>query len=225
MKQIRSKLTDAKAISTLCLVLLVGGSALAAVSPLALAAPASAAKPKEPLYAVSLSLFDRLELSESQEGGTPPYGCKGQETINFHFGAAAMVNPATARVSLIKEGRFQFFEWKAPIGGLTGSVVEESAGHWELDPTLPYLPDPSVCVFKPTHAEAQCVFTNQHEPFTLFPQPGDGGRFTLSHGGLIRECPPIFYPNPDLFDNSVLTTLRVNSVLGLHKGKRLSEIS
>jgi len=123
-------------------------------------------------------------------------------------------------VPLRKHGAFRYFDFPGQLTGLSASLTEDVAASWEFDPTLPFGPDdPSVCAFQPTHTVGDCQFNPEQDGFDLFPLPGDGGRFTLTYeaGRIILDCPPINYSVPGDFFHSILTSLRLSSVLALRR--------
>jgi hypothetical protein len=185
-----------------------------------LSQPAGAAKvkPKENLYTISLATTVEAATTDSRDAGGPPYGCKGQITETLRYSAQGHSDPAPSKVPLLKHGRFRYFYFPGQLTGLSASLTEDVTGSWALDPTLPFLPDPSVCVFQPTHRIGQCEFDNRNDGFALFPYPGDGGKFTLTYEAaqIIRECPPIIYPIPRFFESTVIP-LQVGAVLALHR--------
>lgn len=188
---------------------------------IALSQPAGASKrkPREKLYSISLATTVQAATTESGGGSTPPYGCKGESTETFRYSASGHSSPTPKKVPLTKYGHFRYFDFPGELVGVSASLTEDITGTLELDPTLPYGPeDPSECVFKPTHTVGKCEINPEQEGFQLFPLPGDGGRFTLTYeaSNIIHECPPINYPLPGFFE-SILTSLRLNSVLALQK--------
>ncbi len=197
-------------------------AALLLLSLALLSHPAGAAKrkPREKLYSISLTATVEAATTESREGARPPYGCKGRSTETFRYSDSGHTSPAPKNVPLIKHGRFRYFDFPGQLTGLSASLTEDVTGSWEFDPTLPFAPDPSVCVFQPTHTVSQCQFDRQQDGFELFPLPGDGGRFTLTYEAprSMIECPSLsYYSVPSDFFDSILTSLRLNSVLALHR--------
>ena len=176
-------------------------------------------KPREKLYSISLTATVQAATTESLEGGTPPYGCKGQSTETFRYSASGHTGPAPRKVPLTKHGRFRYFDFPGQLTGLSASLTEDVTASWEFDPTLPFAPDPSVCVFQPTHTVVHCRVNPEQDGFDLFPLPGDGGRFTLTYEATraIFECPSVNYPVPGDFFASILTPLRLSSVLALRR--------
>ena len=94
---------------------------------------------------------------------------------------------------LSKHGRFRYFDFPGQLTGLSATLTEDVTPSWEFDPTQPFAPDPSVCVFQPTHTVVHCQVNPEHDGFDLFPLPGDGGRFTLTYEATrtILDCPPV----------------------------------
>ena len=119
---------------------------------------------------------------------------------------------------LSKHGRFRYFDFPGQLTGLSANLTEDVTANWEFDPTLPFAPDPSVCLFQPTHTVGHCQFNPEQDGFDLFPLPGDGGRSTLTYEaiGIIRDCPPVNYSVPPIFDPRP-TSLRLSSVLALRR--------
>jgi hypothetical protein len=195
-------------------------AALLLLSLAVLSQPAGAAKakPKEKLYTISLTTTVQVATTESRGGALPPYGCKGESTETFRYSASGHTSPAPSKVPLLKHGRFRYFYFPGQLTGLSASLTEDVTGNGALDPTLPFLPDPSVCVFQPTHVVGQCELDPGDHGFLLFPYPADGGKLTLTYEAseIIRDCPPINYPIPRFF-NETVTPLQVSSVLALHK--------
>jgi hypothetical protein len=183
--------------------------------------PAGAAKrkPRENLYSISLTTTVQAASTESLEGATPPFGCKGRNTETFRYSASGHTSPAPTKVPLSKHGRFRYFDFPGQLTGLSATLTEDVTPGWEFDPTLPFAPDPSVCVFQPTHTVGHCQINPEQEGFDLFPLPGDGGRFTLTYESprIITDCPPVDYTTPGDFFDSILTSLRLSSVLALRR--------
>ena len=119
-------------------------------------AVAAKAKPKGNLYTISLATKVRGRNDREPDGETPPYGCKGDVTETFRYSASGHTDPAPSKVPLQKYGHFRYFDFPGQLKGLSASLTEDITGSWALDPTLPFLPDPSVCVFQPTHTVGHC---------------------------------------------------------------------
>lgn len=150
---------------------------------------------------------------------TPPFGCKGQSTETFHYSASGHTSPAPKKVPMSKHGSFRYFDFPGRLTGLSVSLTEDVTTTWEFDPTVPFADDPSVCEFQPTHTVGNCQINSEQNGFDLFPLPGDGGRFTLTYEAtaIILDCPPVNYSTPGHFFDSILTSLRLSSVLALRR--------
>jgi hypothetical protein len=177
-------------------------------------------KSREKLYSISLTATVQAATTESLKGATPPFGCKGQSTETYRYSASGHTSPTPKNVPLSKHGRFRYFDFPGQLTGLSATLTEDVSASWEFDPTVPFAPDPSVCAFQPTHTVVHCKVNPEQDGFDLFPLPGDGGRFTLTYEAprAIFDCPSVsFYPVPGDFFASILTPLRLNSVLALRR--------
>jgi hypothetical protein len=178
-------------------------------------------KSREKLYSISLTATVQAATTEIQDGGTPPFGCKGKSAETYRYSASGHTSPAPENVPLSKHGRFRYFDFPGQLTGLSATLTEDTTASWEFDPTVPFGPsDPSACAFQPTHTVVHCRVNPEHDGFDLFPLPGDGGRFTLTYEATraIFDCPSVnFYPVPGDFFASILTPLRLNSVLALRR--------
>ena len=198
-------------------------AALLLLSLALLSHPAGAAKrkPREKLYSISLTATVQAATTESLEGATPPFGCKGQSTETFRYSASGHTSPTPKKVPLRKHGRFRYFYFPGQLTGLSASLTEDVTASWEFDPTVPFGPeDPSVCVFQPTHTVGHCQINPEQDGFELFPWPGNGGRFTLAYQATraIFDCPSVnYYSVPGDFFDSIPTSLRVRAVLALRR--------
>jgi hypothetical protein len=197
-------------------------AALLLLSLALLSNPAGAAKrkPREKLYSISLTTTVHAASTESVEGATPPFGCKGPSTETFRYSASGHTSPAPKKVPLSKHGRFRYFDFPGQLKGLSVSLTEDATNSWEYDPNVPFGPDdPSVCVVPPTHTVGHCQIDPEQRGFELFPNPGDGGKFTLIYEAppIILECPPVNYAHPSGFFYPILTSLRLSSVLALRR--------
>jgi hypothetical protein len=191
-----------------------------------LSQPAGAAKKKPPekLYSISLTTTTQASSSESREGATPPFGCKGRNIETFSYSASGHSDPTANKVPLRKHGRFRYFDFPGHLTGVSASLTEDVTPRWEFDPTVPFGPeDPSVCVFQqPTHTVGHCRINPEQDGFGLFPLPSDGGRFTLTYeaNAIVLDCPPVVeYATPGGLFTPILTTLRLGPVLALRKHK------
>jgi hypothetical protein len=197
-------------------------AALLLLSLALLSHPADAAKrkPRGKLYSISLTTTVKAASTESLEGPTPPSGCKGRNTETFRYFASAHISPAPKRMPLLKHGRFRYFVYPGQQRtGLKASLTEDVTASWEVDPTAFGAEDPSACAFQPTHTVGDCRSKPVQDGFELFPEPGNGGRFTLGYDAAANylECPPVNYSVPDGFFGATLISLKVGSVLALRR--------
>jgi len=206
-------------------------AAIAALTALTALPGAATARPRqvEPQYVISFHGSFSVEESETLEDPTP-YGCKGQASEDLHLSMSTQAVAVTSPRPLGKEGRYRYTLFSAPLQGLTGTDSADTIGHWEVEPGVPFAPDPSVCVFTPGHADATCTFapvaTNAEGPtFELQSDPHQGGRFYLGRlDSWIDNCrPAVGLPLGDLFDEPLLTRLSVGKLLALAKGHSISD--
>jgi hypothetical protein len=207
--------------------------ALAALAALALPMPA-VAKPRVrgPLYTISLRGTTHIEWTDTSEGvdeGAPPLGCTGQASETLHFSASASFRARTRPTPLASYGRkFRFFIFKAAVGSLEAGGSIATSGSFAVDPTIPFPPEPSACVFTPKRTEARCAFLHRAELekgayFWLSPtEEGNRRAFLLSQEeGMRVECTPPQIEGTLLA--GVPTRLTAGAVKALRKKHRLSD--
>jgi hypothetical protein len=190
-------------------------------------AGAAKRKPRTERYSISLTTSVQAASTETREGATPPFGCKGRNIETFSYSASGHSGPTANRVPLRKHGPFRYFDFPGQLTGVSASLTEDITPRWEFDPTVPFGPeDPSVCAFPgPTHTVGHCKINPEQDGFNLLPFPGDGGRFTLTYeaSAIVLDCPPVVeYPLPGGFFSPIVTSLHVGSVLALRKHKSVS---
>jgi hypothetical protein len=153
----------------------------------------------------------------------------GNATGTLQFEASAKFSAQTQPIPLASYGRrFRFFVFKAAVSSLKAGGSVSTAGSFTVDPTLPFPPEPSACVFTPRRTEARCDFLHRAELeggayFWLSPTTfGNNKPLLLSQ----EEGMPVECDQPGI--SGILlagapTRLKIGMAKALRRGHRLSD--
>lgn len=205
---------------------------------------AAEAKPKQKLYAISVSANVSTDLTTAVPGmdsayGTPPQGCTDNTTTTYHWAAAARISAKTKPSPLLGHSASDaYFYVNTVLSSLNTSVYDEVDGSWGVEPAEPFSPppDPSMCSFTPFRVTAPCAFTGGQATLrTPLFLVRDGATFSIMHldgvDGPIVQCkthqtatgsaPGAAGEGGYLLEGNA-TTLRVGTVLALRNGRAVS---